>query len=131
MSTELIVGLAGALVGGLITLVGTILMLPKIRAEARKLNADADDKIVARLYREIDRLDVLFKELEAEFSSYKRVSADEKRKLENENRSLRTEVSRLRRRVEGLEAVIKVGTITPDMQAMLDEIDRHTGGDEE
>jgi hypothetical protein len=40
MGTELFVGLAGTLIGGLVTLACFIWQLPKIRAGARKLNAD-------------------------------------------------------------------------------------------
>lgn len=124
--SDLVQTLFGALGGGILTLFGAVLMLPKIKAEARKLNVDADDKIVARLYREIDRLDKAQDELAADFQKFKETAADRESELERENRSLRTEVTRLKLRVQGLEDILRVKPLTAEDKALLDELDRKT-----
>jgi hypothetical protein len=48
--------------------------------------------------------------------------------LERENKALHTEVARLTRRIEGLEAILKIVPVPPEMQALLDELDRKTAG---
>lgn len=99
---------------------------PKAEAETRKLNAEAEDKIEARLWREIKRLDAELADVRTELATVKRAAADEKTELERENRQLRLEVSALRRRVGQLEEIIKTTTTPEDMRAQLAEIDRKT-----
>lgn len=99
---------------------------PKSEAEARKLNAEADDSIVNRLYREIQRLDKEMNALRAELAAVKCAADDEKHLLERENKQLRIEVSSLRIRVGQLEEIIKTKTTPEDMRAQLAEIDRRT-----
>lgn len=136
MNNELWAGLSGAF----LTLMAAILALPKIRAEARRLDAEtpkaraearkadaeADDKIVARLYREIERLDRSFDELAKEFAEFKREAVEEKHELEAENKHLRTEVTRLKLRVQGLEDILRVKPLTEQDKALLNELDRKT-----
>lgn len=95
---------------------------PRNEAEARKLNAEADGFIVSRLYAEIERLDREMKDVRSELADVKVAAHDEKVALVQENKALRTQVGRLRRRVEGLEKILKVNPITPEMQRILDEL---------
>lgn len=126
MGVELWIALASAMVGGG-GLIGSLLLLPKIRAEARKLNSEADDTIAARLTREIRRLDGELNEVREQFATFRTFSADREHDLERENKRLRGEVRRLTKRVDGLENILKLhGEVTPEMQALIDELDRRT-----
>jgi hypothetical protein len=113
--------LAAVLVGGG-GFLGSLLLLPKIRAEANKLNAEAGVLLIPHLQREIKRLDAEIKTLRSEAKA-------EKNELERENKRLRGEVRRLTRRVSGLESILKLHPVTPEMQRLLDELDRRTGGE--
>lgn len=126
MGVELWIALASAMVGGG-GLIGSLLLLPKIRAEARKLNSEADDTIAARLTREIRRLDGELNEVREQFATFRTFAADREHDLERENKRLRGEVRRLTKRVDGLENILKLhGEVTPEMQALIDELDRRT-----
>jgi regulator of replication initiation timing len=120
--------LAGAVgfVPGLQWLWRRVARNPKQEAEARKLNAEADDLLAVRLWAEIERLDRDLKEVRSELETVKAAAADEKTALETENKRLRLEVSFLRKRVEQLEEIIKTKTTPADMLAQLAEIDRRT-----
>lgn len=83
-------------------------------AEARKINAEASRIEWQTMRDEIDRLGIEVRELRA---------------LECENRKLRGKVRKLEVRVSGLEAILHIGPITPEMQAALDELDRKTAGE--
>lgn len=118
MGGGLLIGLASAVIGGIITLVGVLLALPKIRAEARKLDAEASSIMWQTLRNEIDRLTQRIAELE---------KGDRERELreaglEKENRQLRAHVKRLEGRVSELETILKIGPLPPDMQAALDKL---------
>lgn len=114
-------------VAPVLTLVGGYLAArltkPKVDAEARKLHAETDEIIVARLYRHIDRLDTEMKELREEFATLQKQADQREAELEQENRVLRAKVQRLEKRITGLERVFKVHPITPEMQAELDKLD--------
>lgn len=95
---------------------------PKAEAEARKINAEADDSIVNRLYREIERLDKEMNAVRVELAAVKEAADDEKRVLERDNKSLRREVSSLRSRIGQLEEIIYECTTPEDMRAALDKL---------
>lgn len=118
--------LIGGVIGAIATLAATILMWPKINAEARRANAQASQVEWQTLRDEIRRLDGELADVRKEFSTFKESAADEKGELERENKSLRTEIRRLKIRVQGLEEIFKIAPVTPEMQALLDEIDRKT-----
>lgn len=117
----------GVLAGGGATFAATFLMLPKIRAQAREANAKASRIEWQTLSDEIKRLDSELADVRSQFATFKTTAADEKSDLERDNKQLRTEIRRLKIRVEGLEEILKVAPITPEMQALLNEIDRKTG----
>lgn len=125
MGVELWLTLASALVGGG-GLIGTLIVLPKIRAEARKINVEADDSIIARLAREIKRLDTELDEVRTQFATFRSLAAERENDLERENKRLRGEVRRLTKRVDGLENILKLHPVTPEIQALIDELDRKT-----
>jgi predicted nuclease with TOPRIM domain len=112
----------GAASGALVTLVGALLMLPKIKAEARKTNAEASGFEWHNLYAEIKRLDGELAEVRTELASVKTTAATEKAGLEIENKALKSEVRRLKRRVSALEDVFKIEPPTPAQQAELDKL---------
>lgn len=126
MGSEWMIGLGGAFAGGLTTLFGSILMWPKIRAEAHKTNVQSDDLMVTRLWAEIERLDLDLREVRQELANVKSAAADEKTLLETDNKRLRYQVDSLRKRVAQLEEIIKTKTTPEDMRAQLAEIDRKT-----
>jgi predicted nucleic acid-binding Zn-ribbon protein len=100
---------------------------PKTAAETRKLNADASRTEWQTLSDEIKRLDRDLAEVRTELAAVKETAADEKAALERENKALRTKVQRLTLRVQGLEDILKVKPLPPEMQAMLDKLDEETG----
>lgn len=95
-------------------------------AEARKINAEADNIIIGQLRSEIERLDGEMKQLRSEFASARQAADDEKARLEKENRYQKGQIRRLETRVSGLESILSIGPITPEMKAALDELDRTT-----
>lgn len=107
MGVELWITLVSALVGGG-GLIGTLILLPKLKAEARKLNTESDGLVATRWLAEIHRID---KELD---------------EVRRENRCLRSENRRLSRRVAGLERILTLHPVTPEMQSLIDELDRKT-----
>lgn len=107
MGVELWVTLLSALIGGG-GLIGSLIVLPKIRAEARKLNAEAGEIEWRSLKAEIKRLD------------------GELDEVRRENRLLRGENRRLTRRVDGLESILKLQPPTPEMEQLIAELDRKT-----
>jgi gas vesicle protein len=119
--------LGGGIVGALVALVAALLALPKIRAEARKLNAEAGAIEWGALKSEVERLTETVKvqgQRIAELEQSAATRADREAELEKENKQLRTEVGRLKSRVKALEAIFKVGPVTPEMQAALDKLDK-------
>lgn len=125
MSVELWIMVISSVVGGG-GLLGSLILLPKIRAEARKLNVEADDSIIARLAREIKRLDTELDEVRTQFATFRSLAAEREHDLERENKRLRGEVRRLTKRVDGLESILKLHPVTPEMQELLEELDRKT-----
>ena len=114
-----------AIIGGAVTLLVAVVtllwQLPKIRAESRKLNAEAGSiewrtlrDEIARLRERVTAQDGKIAELET--------AADKHRDLERENRALKAEVGRLKNRVKALEDIFKVGPPTPEQQALLDKL---------
>lgn len=97
------------------------------QAEARLTNAKADSVIIRNLSAEVERLSNEVKQLRDDFEVAQRHADDEKAMLERENRSLKGKISRLETRVTGLESILSIGPITPEMKAALDELDRKTG----
>lgn len=128
MGVELWITLVSALVGGG-GLIGSLILLPKIRAETRKLHVEADETIAARLTREIKRLDTELDEVRTQFATFRSLAAEREHDLERENKRLRGEVRRLTKRVDGLESILKLHPVTPEMQALLEELDRKTAED--
>lgn len=121
--------LGGGFIGALVALIVALLALPKIRAEARKLNADASRTEWQTLKDEIDRLNSTVRMQDkriAELEESAKLRADRATELERENKLLRREVGRLRLRVEGLESILRAGPVTDDMKALLAELDRKT-----
>lgn len=127
MSIQLLVGAAGAIVGGLVTLACFIWQLPRIRAEARKLNAEASRTEWQTLRDELERLDGKVRAQGAQISGLE-ATAEQRMKreavLKRENGQLRAQVKKLEGRVTGLEAVFKIGPVTAEMQAALDRLNR-------
>jgi septal ring factor EnvC (AmiA/AmiB activator) len=99
----------------------------KSDAEARDINARASRTEWQTLRDEINRVDRELAEVRAELAKVKVAAADEKATLERENKALRTKVQRLTLRVQGLEDILKVKPLPPEMQAMLDKLDEETG----
>lgn len=128
MGGGLLVGVASALVGGLVTLIGIMLAMPRLRGEARKFEADAARTEWLTLYDEIKRLDAMTRTLRRELDTLTVKSADRELELESENKRLKQEIARLKRRIEGLEGILRVNPLPPDMQARLNELDGKTGG---
>jgi septal ring factor EnvC (AmiA/AmiB activator) len=124
MNGELWAGIAGAL----LTLIAAALALPKVRAEARKATAEANRTEWQTLRDEIDRQNKQIVGLRDEVHKLRTKMASREGELERENKVLHTEVARLTRRVEGLEAILKIVPVPPEMQALLDELDRKTAG---
>ncbi len=145
--------------GAIVALIVAWLALPKVRAEARKMNAETDHKVraearkmdveadhivVTGLYAEFERLSHDLMGVKAELAQVRvelagvkvtaavdrTTAADEKALLERENRGLRTKVDRLTRRVRGLENILRAHPITPETQALIDELDQQTTGGE-
>lgn len=81
-------------------------------AETRMTNAQASRVEWQTLRDELDRQGAEIRELRA---------------VECENKKLRGKVRKLEVRVSGLEAILHIGPITPEMQAALDDLDRKTG----
>jgi hypothetical protein len=122
MSIDLLVGLAGTLLGALVTIAGVIWQLPKIRAEARLANAEASQIEWQTLRDELSRLNDLVKGQAAKIRALERAK-DNRVELERENRGLKSKVARLELRVQALENILKIGPLPPDMQAALDQLD--------
>ena len=99
-----VVPIVTAVISSLITLCIALLALPKVRAEGRKLGADADIAIWHRLEAEIERLDKKTVRLEAELEALKDSSQVRERALEQENKSLKGKIVSLEARVKELEA---------------------------
>lgn len=124
-------GVLGAIIGAFVTLAGLFLALPKIRSEARKSNAEASSIEWHTLKNEIDRLQQRLSEQEQKIATLERADherADRERELERENRALKMKVGRLESRIRAMENIFKVGPISPEMQAQLDELDRTERG---
>ena len=122
-------GAVWTLLGGLLTAAVALItfrwQLPKIRAEARKANAEASHtefqtlrEHVALLEQRIATQGVRIAELEAADTR----RAGREAELEKENRSLKLKVRKLESRIAGLEAVFKIGPVPPEMQAELDKL---------
>lgn len=122
--------ISATLFGAITTLIATLLMRPKISAEARRANAQAGQIEWQTLRDEIKRLDGELAEVRKQFASFKSNAADRETELEIENRRLRTEIQRLKIRVAGLEGILQVAPLTPEMQALLEEIDHKTAGEQ-
>lgn len=105
------------------TLLAALVAWPKHRAQARNLNAEADGRIVARLYAEIERLDGEMKEVRAELGAVKADAATEKRELERENKQLRTKVGRLEKRIADLEEIFNITPPTPEQRRLLNKLE--------
>lgn len=132
MGVELWVTLLSALIGGG-GLAGSLILLPKIRAERRKINAETarldvetGDAMLARLAREIKRLDTELDEVRTQFATFRSLAAEREHDLERENKRLRGEVRRLTKRVDGLENILKLHPPSAEMQELIDELDRKT-----
>lgn len=126
MGTDLIVGLVGVLVGGLVTLACFIWQLPKIRAESRKLNLEADGVLFSTLSQEIlwlkDKVNAQALQI-ATLEKEAHTSLTTKR----ENVRLRARVKNLEERCGRLEAIFRIGPVSPEMQAALDKLDEISG----
>lgn len=107
MGVEFWIPVLSALIGGG-GLLGSLILLPKLRAEARKLNTESDGLVADRWLAEIHRID------------------EELDEVRRENRRLRGENRRLTKRVAGLERILKLHPVTPEMQSLIDELDRKT-----
>jgi chromosome segregation ATPase len=108
--------------GSVVTLVGAVLMLPKVRAEARKINAEASGAEWRTLKQEIDRLQERVEAQDRRIAELEKLDderADREAGLEKENRQLRAKVKKLEGRIAGLEAVLKVGPLPAAMRAAL------------
>lgn len=116
MGAEVWIGLISAISGGLIS---SLFLLPKLRAEARKLNREADGLLIDRLTQEIERLDREIEDLRSRFTAAAKAANERECALEKENKLLRAEIKRLRKRIEGLETIFKLHPIPPEMQAAL------------
>lgn len=111
---------------------------PQAKASTRKLNAEADRIDWLTLRDEINRLnDTVKVQGETILRQGRCIAAlqeqaservDHVTELERDNKRLRAEVGRLRNRVQGLEKILQVGPLPPDMKAQLDELDQKTGG---
>lgn len=112
--------------GAFLTFMAALIAWPKIRAEARRANAQAGQIVWQTLDGEIRRLDRELAEVRSQLDGVKREAADEKAQLERENKELKAQVSSLRRRVAQLEEIIKTKTTPEDMRAQLAAIDRKT-----
>lgn len=127
MSIELLVGAAGAVIGGLVTLACFIWQLPRVRAEARKLNAEANQIEWGTLRDELARLADKVRAQGAQIAGLEE-TAEQRTKheaqLKRENNQLRLQVKKLEGRVAGLEAVFKIGPVAPEMQAALDRLNK-------
>jgi SMC interacting uncharacterized protein involved in chromosome segregation len=116
--------LASILIGGG-GLIGSLILLPKIRAEARKINVQTDDLIILRLNAEIERLDRDMAELRANFAEAVMAASKREAELEKENRQLRGRVAELERRLRTMESalssVFKVEPNTAEFNSLLDQ----------
>lgn len=122
MGVEFWIPLLSAIIGGG-GLVGSLLLLPKIRAEARKLNADASKTEWENLKAEVDRLTTKVDAQAKEIANLKQAAADEKAELERENRALRAKVSRLENRIKAMETVLhQVFKVDPNTEEFNDLI---------
>jgi regulator of replication initiation timing len=120
---------AGEVITGAVTAVvtfaGTLLYLPKVRAEARKTNAQAGQIEWGTLRDEIDRLRLRIETQDQRIAELEKLDGeriDREVELVKENRRLRYEVSSLRRRVGQLEEIITTRTTPEDMRAQLDKL---------
>lgn len=129
MGVEIWIAILAALFGGggIVGLVGSLILLPKLKAEARKLNTESDGMVVTRLYAEIDRLDRELGSVRTELASVKSASAERETELEKENKALRSKVARLEQRIQAMEKVLadvfKTAPNTPEFNDLLRRID--------
>ena len=117
----------GAVVTAIVTTLIARWQLPKIRAEARKLGAEASQSEwqllsgkVAWLTAEVGRQDEKIRQLE----QLAEERGDREKALERENKGLRVKVRRLEKRVGELEAILKIEPLPPGMKAALERLDR-------
>lgn len=123
---DILIGVVGTALGAIVTFIVARWQLPKLEAEARKLEAEASRTEWQTLRDEIDRLTNRVSAQDAKIADLEK-QADERGEreaaLESDNRKLRAKVARLESRIAGLEAIFKIGPITPEMQAALDKLD--------
>ncbi len=129
MGVENWIALFSALLGGG-GLIGSLILLPKIRAEAKKLNAEADVLLIDRLQTEIARLSAkvtIQEQRILELEQRAAARADREEELERENRQLRAKVARLERRIMAMETVLadvfKVDSNTAGFTELLKKVD--------
>lgn len=106
MGVEFWFTLVSALVGGG-GLIGSLILLPKLRAETRKINTEVDDMTITRLYAELDRLD---REITKIRDRARTRETELERDLEQERkekRELAAKVKRLEARVRAMESVFQ------------------------
>lgn len=116
-----------AVAGALATLAGLLIAWPKLKAEARRLNAEASKLEWQTLHDEIKRLDLQTAALRIEITNIQTAGKAREGELDRENGRLRGMVRKLEGRVSDLESILKIGPLPPDMKAALDELDRKTG----
>tara|TARA_B100000678_G_C18109983_1_gene462344 strand:- start:218 stop:631 length:414 start_codon:yes stop_codon:yes gene_type:complete len=135
MDWSIAIGIGQLLIGG--GLVAAILLhwreLPKSRAQARKIEAEAEhidstviDATVQRLGAEVERmakrLTALEKENEALRERIDRQGSRE-RKLQQENDQLRDQVVALETRLAALENLFRTQPLTAEMQEALEKLE--------
>lgn len=125
--------LAGAVVGGslLPKMFGVIKrwMGGSTVAEARKINAEADNLIIENLKSEVLRLSAEVENLRHDFQLARLAADDEKSRLVKENRLLSGKVTKLTLRVEGLEDIFKLPHTPDDMLEALANLNKIEGSD--
>lgn len=117
--------LGGGVIGAILTFAAALLMLPKIRAEARKPNAEAAATEWGTLSGEINRLREKVEAQDRRIDELEKLDderADREAGLKKENRLLKQKVRKLENRIKGLEEVFKIGPITDEMQAEIDKL---------
>lgn len=126
MGTDLLIGIIGAVVGGLVTLICFIWQLPKIRAEARKLNVEADNVQFDTLSKEIAWMKGKINAQARQIATLEK-EAQSSLSTKRENVRLRARVKKLEERCGRLEAIFRIGPVSPEMQAALDKLDEISG----
>ena len=127
-------GLVGVIVTALLAYAGHQLTLPKIRAEARKTDAEAIAMDWLRFQAEIERLENKISAQDEKIAAQDERIAEQERdrravaviadERERENKTLKLKLARLERRLAAIERLFKVHPITPEMQADIDKLDR-------